>query len=483
MHAAQECLGMGLGLPNMNSMSHIPLASSGSNSTHLLNNLDFAAIIAFYTSLLSNPVFFGSIVLSFVGLVGYYLRSAYDTVHRAFWDRLVRTLEITNENMEYEWIMDHINKHSKWQTTNLSLNSKLDYDSHGQGFMERKFLPGQGTHYFYFKSQWIQVNRTVEKPDKHYRGQATSETVTLSTYGLYTPPDFWKDFLSEAARESLEAMKKGLSIYTAYYENWDLRDKPRKKRTLESVVLAEGVKEALSEDLQDFLDSEDWYNEMGVPYRRGYLLYGPPGTGKTSFITALASHFGFNICIMSLSDRTMTDSNLSKLINSPPTRSFILLEDIDAAFTKRDKDVKRKNKKKKAKQEEDEEYSEESSDSDEDGQSSVTLSGMLNALDGVASCEERIIFMTTNHKDHLDSALIRPGRVDCEAYIGHCTHTMMQKMFKRFFKTANDQHCQHFLEAIIGIEHKNVTPAQLQRHFIRFKNKPEAAIDQIAQIQ
>ncbi|KAI1708068.1 ATPase family associated with various cellular activities (AAA) domain-containing protein [Ditylenchus destructor] len=217
----------------------------------------------------------------------------------------------------------------------------------------------------------------------------------------------------------------GLSLYRADYEYWSMIDKPRKKRTLDSVILADGVKERLTEDIQDFLDSENWYNEMGVPYRRGYLLYGPPGTGKTSIVTALASHFGFNICIVSLNDIGMTDSTLCN---------------------------------------------------------SVTLSGMLNALDGVASCEERIVFMTTNHKDRLDSALIRPGRVDCEQFVGHCTTSVIEKMFKRFYKWASEEQYEEFIKAV-GTLDSTISPAQLQRHFTRYKNRPDAAIENYLHIQ
>jgi chaperone BCS1 len=48
-----------------------------------------------------------------------------------------------------------------------------------------------------------------------------------------------------------------------------------------SIILPEGVVDSLVEDAQEFLGTENWYNEAGIPHRRGYLLYGPPGTGKS----------------------------------------------------------------------------------------------------------------------------------------------------------------------------------------------------------
>jgi chaperone BCS1 len=74
---------------------------------------------------------------------------------------------------------------------------------------------------------------------------------------------------------------------------------------------------------------------LGIPYRRGYLLYGPPGSGKSSFIQALAGELGYNICLLNLSERGLTDDRLNHLLSNTPERSILLLEDIDAAFNQR----------------------------------------------------------------------------------------------------------------------------------------------------
>ncbi len=150
------------------------------------------------------------------------------------------------------------------------------------------------------------------------------------------------------------------------------------------MVLGRGKKEAIVDDVKRFLERDRWYAERGIPYRRGYLLHGAPGSGKSSFITALAGHLDFNICLLNLSERGLTDDKLNHLLSNAPDRSILLLEDVDAAFFGRQQAA-------------------------EDGyQASVTFSGLLNALDGVASGESRIIFMTTNHIERLDPALIRP---------------------------------------------------------------------------
>ena len=113
--------------------------------------------------------------------------------------------------------------------------------------------------------------------------------------------------------------------------------------------------------------------------------------------------------MLNLSERGLADDKLIHLLSNTPERAFVLIEDIDAAFNKRVQ-------------------------TSEDGyQSSVTFSGFLNALDGVASGEERIIFMTTNHPEKLDSALIRPGRVDLAMLIDDASPQQARRLFERFY--------------------------------------------------
>lgn len=75
--------------------------------------------------------------------------------------------------------------------------------------------------------------------------------------------------------------------------------------------------------------------------------------------------------------------------------SILLLEDVDAAFVDRQAEIPRG-------------YTR------ADAHLLLSYSGLLNALDGVMSSDAQLVFMTTNHKQMLDPALIRPGRVDVQ---------------------------------------------------------------------
>lgn len=289
------------------------------------------------------------------------------------------------------------------------------------------------------------------------------ETVTLTTLsrdrGLFT------SLLAEARDMAMATQQGKLVIHTAWGIEWRPFGQPREKRPLGSVVLADGVADRIAGDVRNFLDRRSWYAERGIPYRRGYLLHGPPGSGKTSFIQALAGSLSYDICVFNLSERGLTDDKLFHLLSNVPERSFILMEDVDAAFNKRVQ-------------------------TSEDGyQSSVTFSGFLNALDGVASGEERIIFLTTNHVEKLDPALIRPGRVDLAELIDDAHPSQARTLFERFYKggktltgTVNDDaevaQMAKEVERMVAAEWekgRRVSMAALQGHFIR--HDPKGAVD------
>jgi chaperone BCS1 len=186
----------------------------------------------------------------------------------------------------------------------------------------------------------------------------------------------------------------------AEYLEWEKLARIR-KRPLASVILPRGVVENVIKDATRFLEGAEWHAERGIPWRRGYLLYGPPGTGKTSLVKSLAGALGLDLAIINLTASRLDDQSLSGLFAGAPARSILLIEDIDAAFAQRDRD---------------------------DAGRGITFSGLLNAIDGVASQEGHLLFMTTNHIERLDPALIRPGRVDMRIPFGLLDQTLALRM-------------------------------------------------------
>lgn len=282
---------------------------------------------------------------------------------------------------------------------------------HENGAIHTHFtlIPGPGRHILRYKNAFILVNRTRESKSRDHQTGRPWETVTLTT--LYSQRHIFEDLFTEAHAIAAKSHEGKTSIYNSWGAEWRLFGRPRRKRPLDSVVLDEGVKERIVNDVKDFLGSGRWYYDRGIPYRRGYLLYGPPGSGKSSFIQALAGELDYDIAILNLSERGLTDDRLNHLLTIIPNRTLVLLEDVDAAFSNRRVQT------------------------DDDGYrgANVTFSGLLNALDGVASAEERIIFLTTNHVDRLDAALVRPGRVDMTVRLGEATRYQIAALWDRFY--------------------------------------------------
>ncbi|KAF9507978.1 hypothetical protein BS47DRAFT_265740 [Hydnum rufescens UP504] len=329
--------------------------------------------------------------------------------------RLLVSLEIPSKDRSYAWFLEWMSVQARTpKSRGISLRShqlsvETNYTQHDNGSSDVQFslVPGPGTHWIKYKGTWMQVVRERDSKMLDMTSGTPWETVTLTA--LSRDRALFPLLLSEARDIATRRQEGKVVIYTAWGAEWKQFGTPRLKRDVNSVVLEKGISERIEKDLISFLNRAKWYSERGIPYRRGYLLYGPPGSGKTSFIQALAGKLSYNICVLNLSQRGLMDDKLTHLLMNAPERSIILLEDVDAAFNKRVQ-------------------------SSSDGyQSSVTFSGLLNALDGVASSEERIIFMTTNHIERLDPALIRPGRVDLQEFIGDATPEQARRLFLRFY--------------------------------------------------
>ncbi|WP_298428716.1 AAA family ATPase [Ottowia sp.] len=264
----------------------------------------------------------------------------------------------------------------------------------------RAFLsPGEGLHILRVDGRWLWLRRELQVT------QSVFEKVSLSTLGR--SPRFLEAFLQAAilARAARETDTLSVYIPNPFHGGDWMRARLGSRRPLASVVLKAGQGEALLADLERFLTSRERYAQLGIPWRRGYLLFGPPGTGKTSLVTALASELRLNVCTLSLASPIVTDEKIHTLLAAVPQRSLLLIEDVDAFFRERDA---------------------------AHAQVKLSFSGFLNALDGVATQEGTVLFMTTNHIERLDPALIRAGRIDEQVELGWADEDQLRRLYLKF---------------------------------------------------
>ncbi len=390
---------------------------------------------------LSNQVVAGAVALGLVGVVAASLRK----LPVALWSQLQRALVVTvtldSRNEVFEAFMDWLDdqrmaRRSRWFMVVQSKPAVAEEASSGD-VPPLQSSPAPGLHFFWHRGHLMWLHREIAM------NLQVIETVRLSTLFARraTVDALLQDVLAHAGQR--RANRLALYAVDRWGEQWHLADaKPR--RSLDSVVLDADAARSLHDDIHGFFDRRDWYAKLGIPWRRGYLLYGPPGTGKTSVAYALAGELKLKLCALSLTNPKLNDHSIADLLQRTPPRSLILIEDIDAFFNARDK---------------------------QDSRIEVSFSGLLNALDGVAAQEGRIVVLTTNHRERLDPALIRPGRIDVAVELGNATADQVRRLFLRFFPQGEAQ----AQAALQGYAERLLSPAQVQQALLGATDAPDAA--------
>ncbi|CAI0418638.1 unnamed protein product [Linum tenue] len=211
--------------------------------------------------------------------------------------------------------------------------------------------------------------------------------------------------------------------------------------SFDTLALDSDLKRMIIGDLEKFVERKEFYKKVGRAWKRGYLLYGPPGTGKSTLIAAMANYLKFDIYDLELSS-VYSNSDLKRVLLSTSNRSILVIEDIDCSSSK---------------------YYQ-----GQELEPRLTLSGILNFIDGLwSSCgDERIIVFTTNHKERLDPALLRPGRMDVHINLSYCTPEAFAILASNYLNVDDGSH-RLYGEIEELIRSVDVTPAEVTEELIK----------------
>jgi hypothetical protein len=370
----------------------------------------------------------------------------------------------------------------------LNFDKKIDIDN-ARNILNSNIILGKSAtlhkeKYFTFKDHKISytISKNLISVFTDQERKRENMNITLRTE-MYEKSK--NDILSDFCQHCLEEYIKNITtknwiqmLYINKNGKWESKES-NNRRKIDTIVLDGNIKDEIKNDIQLFLQSEDWYHNIDIPYTRGYLLYGPPGTGKTSMIKAIANLTRRHMHYLNLNE-VKSDTELIDLLKNINYRETVLIiEDIDCMsgivkdrsittntdYIKEVEELKKKMKKYEKKLN--------GNDCNVDDKSTLSLSTLLNCIDGVFNNEGRILVMTTNHPEVLDDALIRPGRIDKKILLNNCSIDQISKMYKLFFNNNCD------FKLLRSIPDYKYSPAYISSLFMQYRHNPLEAFNNI----
>jgi chaperone BCS1 len=397
----------------------------------------------------------GGLLLMIIGALSVWLRAVPEKLWHWIISQTTMIITVKDDDAAFVWVKEWFLEQGF-----LRRIRRVDLDTTLRN--ERiAMIPSPGKHWFWFDGRPFEA-WFFRSENTHERTGRRIESLTFRTVGRNRAS--LQRFVDDVVRCHIK--RQGVQSYLYMYnDGWDYVE-GYSPRVLDSVVLGPGEKEHLLQDVAQFRRLKQRYERLGVPYHRGYLLHGPPGTGKTSLVSALAAYFGLSIYTVNLAD--FSDRSLMVAVNDVPRNSVLLFEDIDCMKGSQSRGGTETS----GGQSGSALLSAKENPSIQNG---ITLSGLLNVLDGFHAPTGVLFVMTTNHVEKLDQALLRPGRIDYKLYLGKASHHQKLELFRRFFPESSEAEARGFVEGSRSAE----TMAEFQGLLLALEQE-EGRLDLVA---
>lgn len=334
-----------------------------------------------------NQVVAGAVSLWGLTVFSYLARGIPMSIWRFIKRNFTTSMTLNNTGWEKEIMMTDFlkwfedNKFTSWSRTFMVVPSQHYLHSDDEDAKKNVLSAGYGIHFFFYKGGFFWMN--IDKLDSS-GSERQKEEVTIYKMGRSNKK--FEELVSDFTPER----KSTKFIHEWSTDGWR-ETKPIIKKPISSVAMNPKIENFVENKITEFHEMKEWYYERGLPYKMTTILYGCAGTGKTSLLRAIATEFDKHICSININE--MHDGGFSRALGTAPKDSIVIIEDFDSSSAVKSREVVKSG--------------------GSNGEFSIlSLSGILNALDGVATLDNVMIFLTTNHLDHVDSALYRKGRVD-----------------------------------------------------------------------
>lgn len=381
-----------------------------------------------------------------------------------------------------EWYIK-TNKQVRVDTNTTILTASSDITSLNARNLSINY-PNMSTNIFEHNGEEYSFSKTTEQVlINTIDGEMRKTNIIITIWSYYSTKDKLHEFVRYI--NELYAIQKSSSLWKQrIYNNincdWNVKDNNKNFRKIESVVLSDGKCMELKKDLMHFNTTEQWHLEHGIPYKKSYLFYGPPGTGKTSMIKAISNEFKRHIHSMAI-NMIKDDNQLKSLVSQIPMNdTIIVIEDIDAmtnvVHDRKTRDTQPNTQSSIDIKENTKECTNEKPNEKPNNNPGITLSGLLNVIDGIDNNHGMILILTSNAPEKLDKALLRPGRIDDKIYFGYCNNNTIYRMMKNFYNGNISKTEKEFSQIEFP---KNIAPCKVENIMKKYWNDPDIALEML----